>query len=378
MVLVSEYVCGLLRPEERPPVHALLSKNDQALSQALAWEKELLTLVDALPRVQPSTALLERLQRSLGIGPPPAMQAPSQPQLLQRPSREPSTTADCEPVASQQRPSPAPSAARPERKAVATGKTTPAFSTQEVHRSTSAAAPEVQASRPKHPQVATTPSSPPPANTKVAVGAETSQPAEAPASKGEALPQRTDKTTTASETRALIRKLWLWRMLAISAAAAAVIAFVLPGEPPPPPVQVVKVAPTRAAILQAPGTSSTPAWTATLGPEGNLMMRPLVYTEVPAGSQALLWTRSTQIPEPRLLGKIDPNQPVQVPAAQLGALADDQLLEITLETDEDVARGKPNGPILFIGQMTMFGSEGAAVPSGTAATSTPNAGLIAQ
>src|SRR5690606_29486126 len=87
------------------------------------------------------------------------------------------------------------------------------------------------------------------------------------------------------------------------------------------------------------------------------MMRPLVHTEVPVGSQTLLWTRSETIPEPRLLGRIDPNRPVQVPAAQLGAIAEDQLLEITLEKDADAAAGVPNGPILVIGCMASFGAE---------------------
>jgi len=174
----------------------------------------------------------------------------------------------------------------------------------------------------------------------------------------------------------MVRKLWLWRLISLCAASAAVAGFMLPGEPPPPPVQVIKVAPTRAAILQAPGSTSTPGWTATLDPHGNLMMRPLVHTEVPAGSQAMLWTRSPAIPEPRPLGRIDPNRPVQVPAAQLGALAQDQLLEITLERDEDAAQAVANGPILFIGQMTVFGSE--ASPDDASAAGKASAGPVTQ
>src|SRR5690606_15208400 len=97
----------------------------------------------------------------------------------------------------------------------------------------------------------------------------------------------------------------VWRLIGLSATAAAIVGLMLPAEPPPPPVQVIKVAPTRAAILLAPGTSSTPAWTATFDTDGNLMMQPLVHTEVPTGRQALLWTRSERVPDPRLLGSID-------------------------------------------------------------------------
>jgi anti-sigma-K factor RskA len=131
------------------------------------------------------------------------------------------------------------------------------------------------------------------------------------------------------------------------------------------------VAPTRAAILMAPGTTSTPGWTVTLDHEGNLLMQPLVHTQVDPGSQVLLWTRRETIPEPRLLGRIDPNRPVQVPASQLGIVADDQLFEITLETDEDARNGVAHGPILYIGQMTIFGSENALPGSVSQMSSTP-------
>src|SRR5690606_15671313 len=168
-------------------------------------------------------------------------------------------------------------------------------------------------------------------------------------------------TRTAREHQ-LGRKLWMWRLIGVTATAAALVGFMLPNEPPPPQVQVVKLALTRASFMQVPGSNSTPGWTATLDAQGNLIMQPLVQTEVPSGSQALLWTRSARIPEPRLLGAIDPNKPLQVPAERLGAIADDQLLEITLETDEDAANHVANGPILFIGQMTVFGAEGSVTP----------------
>ena len=352
-VLVSEYVCGLLKSEERPQVHALLSRDDEALAVALEWEKELLSLVDALPRANPSPALRERLQRSLGIGPPPALQPPPQPQLLQRLSRDPHS----EVVGSAPAPTPKPS----ERREPAASKAEP------LQKSPT----EIEAPEKRPPEASTaasaapTPPLPPAAADSALIPEQTKQKVRQPKStkSTSAVERRETAGENTSERKTLQRKLWFWRLIGLSATVAAIVGFVLPGEPPPPPVQVVKVAPTRAAILQAPGTTSTPAWTATLNPNGDLMMQPLVHTEVPAGRQALLWTRSTTIPEPRLLGRIDPNLPVQVPAAQLGALAEDQLLEITLETDEDAAKAIPNGPILFIGQMTVFGSEGAAVAS---------------
>lgn len=362
-LLVGEYVCGLLTPEERPPVHVLLSKDDQALEQALVWENELLALVDALPAVPPPPTLRERLQQTLGIGPAPtipAFQPPPQPQLLRRPSApapQPSP-----PVPPKSAPAPQLASATPKR----TDGTAPnpneglgdASVPNPAHTNHSVPPAESDARTTNAGEAAPKAAS---ASTLSAAGLNSDH---APAKFTASSEQNASSASTVAtaDVRRLERKLWLWRMVSVAACAAALVGFILPGEPPPPPAQVVKVAPTRAAILQAPGTSSTPGWTATLGPEGDLMMRPLVYTEVPAGSQTLLWTRSAHIPQARLLGRIDPNQPVQVPASQLGVLADDQLLEITLEKDEDAASGQPNGPVLFIGQMTVFGSEAAAAP----------------
>lgn len=413
---IAEYVCGLLKPEEHAEVHVLLSRDDAALAEALAWEAALLALVDALPPVPPEPAVRERLQRTLDIGPPPALQPPSQPQLLRRPSREPANRAAAATRATATAPvtvpTPQPSLAdshlseMPETSeadtsqpsSYADGHHQAAGLLQDAPVSPPTLADAPEAGKKNRPSLtATVPGSAPgnrpslpadkpastgPIQTDVAPAVQSSpaavfskapepafhpaaaQPetdATAPAS--EPVPSAISRPADASPNRGASRQLWLWRLIAICAAGAAVAGFLRPNEPPPPPVQIVKVAPTRAAILQAPGTTSTPGWTATLGPEGNLMMQPLVYTEVPAGSQVLLWTRSERVPEPRLLGRIDPNQTVQVPAQQLGALSDNQLLEITLETDEDAAQGVPQGPILFIGQMTVFGSEGAASPA---------------
>jgi len=369
-ILIAEYVCGLLKPEEHAQLHVLLSRDDQALAQALAWEEDLLALVDALPPVPPQAALRERLQRTLGIAPPAAH--PPAP-LLRRPSREPGAQPEAalEPMTQvQAEPEPVPEAS------AAVAEVLPVAAPETAEASSAAPIPATYGDG--HHQAAglladTAEREPPPAAATPPVSKTRTQAERpvrtAPATEAtQAPPDPAPTTADPHLVRSLGRKLWLWRLIGICATGAAIAGFMRPSEPPPPPVQIIKVAPTRAAILQAPGTSSTPGWTATLGPEGNLMMQPLVHTEVPVGSQALLWTRSERIPEPRLLGRIDPNQPVQVPAAQLGVLADDQLLEITLETDEDAVQGQPNGPILFIGRMTVFGSEGAASPTADNAT----------
>jgi len=378
-IQVAEYVCGLLRPDEHAQAHLLLSRDDQALALALAWEERLLALVDALPRAQPDPALRERLQRTLGIGPAPVFQPPPQPQLLRRKSVEPATVPESRPAVPPTRATDngAPTATSGRKTSVrvaSSGQPAAAgMQTGAKHAGEPASgrplrqkAPKPEASS-RHPEQDSLPEPPQAAERAQAIQSEVAQKA---AGNNRPIPASRIGDSDEKQRRALVRKLWLWRLIGLCAVSAAAVGFMLPGEPPPPPVQIVKVAPTRAAILQAPGSSSTPGWTATLDPQGNLMMRPLVQTEVPAGRQALLWTRSAAIPEPRLLGRIDPNQPIQVPSAQLGALADDQLLEITLERDEDAAEGTPNGPILFIGRMTVFGSELAGAPASTDATAT--------
>lgn len=377
-IQLAEYVCGLLKSEEHAQIHVLLSRDDQALAVALAWEERLLALVDALPREQPDPALRKRLQRTLGIGPAPAFQPPPQPQLLQRPSVEPTTRprpatpiADTPSVASS-RPTGGGTASSRQPEIADTEK--PATPTAQTPAATPAPnTPPTVASGtvPPKPLPSTTqrtarPSATDPgANKKNSVKHEPTQ-AQVTQASAQATetqhPHHADDLPATQRHQALLRKLWFWRLVTLCATTAAVLAFIMPGEPPPPPVQIVKLAPTRAAILQAPGTSSTPGWSATLDPQGNLMLQPLVPTEVPAGHQVLLWTRSATLPTPRLLGRIDPNRAVQVPSEQLGVLADDQLLEITLETDADAAQGQPNGPILFIGQMIMFGADPKAVP----------------
>ena len=432
-VRVAEYVCGLLEPTEHAQVHVLLSRDDNALGVALAWEDELLSLVDALPPEHPPAGLRQGLQRTLGIGPPPA---PPQTQLLRRRSLEAgATSADASPAASLAAGSEASksmAASNVARSQAAAEAPSEANAGESALRAaaTSATAGDASAATTAtataYPFDHTTQAKPePPAATTISRVAAAEPPRHAGASQAPAHPASAPRATTASPTdaasspssaggaasaqrpsgspragvnveagaglpppanhgstertpreRVLNRKLWFWRLIGLAATAAAIVGFMIPREPPPPPVNIVKVAPTRAAILLAPGTSSTPAWTATFDADGNLMMQPLVNTEVPAGSQTLLWTRSARIPEPRLLGAIDPNRPVQVPAATFGQPADDQLLEITLETDEDAVSGTPNGPILYIGQMTTFGSEASATGAagGTPGTSRGTSG----
>lgn len=64
--LIGEYVLGLLDEPEASEVRELIEHDRAAARMALEWEHHLLDLADALPAQQPSPALWQRLQQSLG------------------------------------------------------------------------------------------------------------------------------------------------------------------------------------------------------------------------------------------------------------------------------------------------------------------------
>ncbi len=150
--------------------------------------------------------------------------------------------------------------------------------------------------------------------------------------------------------------IWAWRIASALFAAIALALAVMPAKPVEPPVTIVQVAPTQAAILQAPGQSSTPGWVVTIDPQRNILMQPQVRSDIAADASVQLWTHNKSLPQPRSLGLIDPNQPVTVPASLMGELAPDQIFEMTLEPAGGSPNGSPTGPILFIGRTVTFGT----------------------
>jgi anti-sigma-K factor RskA len=121
-------------------------------------------------------------------------------------------------------------------------------------------------------------------------------------------------------------------------------------DPAPQTPQAPQALPPQLAILQAPGQSSTPAWTVMFDAQHNLVFKPLVHSDIPATSSAQLWTHPIESATPRSLGVIDPNQPTKIAAADVGEIVPGQIFEITLEPQGGSATG-PTGPVLFIGRM---------------------------
>lgn len=133
-------------------------------------------------------------------------------------------------------------------------------------------------------------------------------------------------------------------------------------KPDIPAIQIVQVAPTQAAILQTPGQSSTPGWLVTVDSHGTVRLDPQVKTSLQPDEAVQLWTRTADGQDSRSLGLLDPNQAVTIPAKLIGAVVPGQIFEMTLERKEGSASGKPEGPILFIGQMVTFGIQSSSKP----------------
>lgn len=161
-------------------------------------------------------------------------------------------------------------------------------------------------------------------------------------------------------------KLRSWRTTAVLLGIAVVVLAIFLARawsrPEVPPVQIVRVAPTQAAILQAPSDSSTPGWLMTVDTLGNVRLDPKVRTDIQPSEAVQLWTRAPNDQASRSLGLIDPNRAVTIPAAIIGALQPDQIFEMTLEQKDGSASGRPKGPVLFIGRLVIFGAQSLSTP----------------
>ncbi|MBP6018131.1 MAG: anti-sigma factor [Burkholderiaceae bacterium] len=325
-MLIAEYTLGLLTPTETAQAQRLLGSDPQAVVDALKWEQAFLELTDRLAPAQLSDSLWEEIAQALGMDATAIAAYPL-------PLRPEQTAIDNSPPVDLQQaaPSIAPTVA-----AVAPAILTPATAPQVAtpFASPTPTVPAANASEPApapiaSPQVSSKPSKRQQANTK--------KPADQTASTG-------------------------WRLqpkhigLAAGLLAIAILASrLIPGTPAVPPITILEVAPTLAAILQAPGHSSTPGWVVTMTPHGDVLLHPRVQTETPDQTSVQLWTYSLGLPEPRSLGLIDPNLPVTVPASLMGAIASDQIFEMTQEPEGGSASAGPSGPVLFIGQVVTFG-----------------------
>lgn len=325
-ILIAEYTLGLLNSHETSQAQQLLGEDALAAAIALKWEKNFLDLVDLLPPVNPGPQSLQRLQATLGhTAKSPPKQSPTAPAVAVPP------------------PVPASPPLRP-----ATMQAPPSARKTEHETLTVAAALRTREKSVEHRQHEA--SVPAPEKSKPA-GTPGAQSATASTPKAQA------GTKPVPEPASEVKKgnIWLWRIASGVFASVAIVLGLMPSEPVAPPITVVEVAPTRAAIMQAPGQSSTPGWVVTVDPQGNVLMNPQVRSDIPADASVQLWTYNKTMAQPRSLGLIDVNQPVTVPATLMGEIGPDQLFEMTQEPAGGSPTASPSGPILFIGRIVTFG-----------------------
>jgi anti-sigma-K factor RskA len=357
-ILIAEYTLGLLDPQELAQAHNLLGQDADAVVQALAWEQRFLELTDLLAPVDPSPLLLAKIQTSLGHdttpGPSSLYRKPAHTPPIDLKAHDASTTErkkkKVQRATERVRNEPSLSASRSDGNPSETGtRATPPAEASGPTSSSSTATAGISAMATGHhdagtaspAEIAAAPAASPVLNTGTAItgGAKTAAPSPKPESRG----------------KSMHGNIWIWRAASVVFAAIALALGLMPAKPVAPPITVVEVAPTRAAILQAPGQSSTPGWTVTIDPKQNVLLDPQVRSDIPADTSVQLWTHNKNLPQPRSLGLIDPNKPVTVPAALMGQVSADQIFEMTLEPAGGSPTAAPTGPILFIGRVVTFG-----------------------
>lgn len=323
-VLIAEYTLGLLNQQETAQAQALLNSDPQAVVIALKWEGALLDLADRLdPAVLPDN-LWQEISNTLDFDP---IQANVTPVNIV-------STASSANTASVSVTTPVPETKQQTADPVHNLSTpTPAQPTATV----TAAKPLPLRPEPQSP-------------TKII----DSSPATLAAkhAKKEAKPNN-KKQPRRTDWRRNVGQFFLASVILLAVVFTALA--LIPRTPALPPVTVIEVTPKQAAILQAPGQSSTPGWVVTISPSNDVQLNPQVHTDIPEDANVQLWTYNKHSPTPRSLGLIDPNQPVTVPAALMGAIGEQQFFEMTQETAGGSVTGLPSGPVLFIGRIVTFG-----------------------
>lgn len=84
------------------------------------------------------------------------------------------------------------------------------------------------------------------------------------------------------------------------------------------------------------------------------MLQPQVDIVVPDSDKVYLWTYLEHLPQPRLLGVVDPHRPLTLPVEVTGEVVPGQIFEMTQEPGSSNPR-EPTGPILFIGRTVNLG-----------------------
>ena len=288
-LLIAQYTLGSLQGNEERKVRDLVNTSDEAAALALHWETVLLSMADRLPPVTPDPLVLARIQRTLNL-----------------PRFDPET----QPLA------------RPE---------TPPVS------------PDVPAS-PPHERVA-------PRKEKQAARIE---PALTETHHAATQPVKTRRRTVPLVYRrpmvllaaaALAGSVWLGYTM-LGSNPFDVAGTSAPKSPAPAPAPQ----PVFFAVLQPPGSSSTPGWILTQTGQQHLRAEPRLQSQVSSDQALALWARTTDSAQTQFLGWLNDAVINDITLPDTVVADDTALFEITLEKSDADTRRPPEGDVLFIGQ----------------------------
>lgn len=347
-LFIAEYTLGLLETDQLAQAHSLLGSDDAAVTCSLQWEERLLGLTDALTPLHASNQLLNRIQKTLSL---PLDAAASTPIRSSASAPKPAnvrsiSTPPAAPLSVTQSGAThdfQPRLIKPDSASAAA-----ADSANTAKQELNA---DATGNKPGRPEAIGNPD----AAQSDAVLANT-----APTDFAASFEPKPDRPPMSRPSA--WRSLWLWRALS-AALAILVVVLALPentfkGEPasnaqlqPPtlPAPEIIQV-----AIMQAPGSSSTPGWVLTIDTRQNIVLRPQVEIVVPEAESMYLWTYNEHAPQPRLLGLVDPQRSLSIPVEVAGELSPGQIFEMTQEPNS-APPYQPEGPILFIGRTVSLG-----------------------
>ncbi|MEZ2720851.1 anti-sigma factor domain-containing protein [Paenalcaligenes hominis] len=330
LIVLGEYCLGLLNTAtEASAAHQLLQTDTTAAQDLLLWEDVFSHLTACLPTLSPPAYVLSRIYQDLGL---PLSQALA-------PSENPVTPK------TQSTAAPTPSASlleilhneAPSNGASVSATPTSKSSPTPAYGNLSSPDPVFKTPEPEAPE------DPP---------AVFMDPPPVPASFGEQT--KAELAEAAYEPTAPLKRKtkigwWVAGGTLAALSAFAIWAFM----PKAPVVQLVQMSPQAGAVLQAPGQSATPGWILSVDAEGHVLLSPQVRTELEADQIVQLWTQLPNDTQIRSLGRINPNQPVTLPAELIGPVEVGQIFEMTLESGQGVSA--PSGSILFLGRIVRFG-----------------------
>ncbi len=376
-ILIAEYTLGLLTPQETAHVHTLMANDSAAAVTALNWESSFLKLVDALEPVPPSTHVLKQIQTALGHSPSPPsgrLLRPAAPDIqVPDATSEPARLADKKKAEAKQRIEPSIIGGKQTVEVDAAGNSAPTSTPAGDARSESRVFTNEVPSGQREEATPTAPEHAPirPQASGAGGGNLSNQGGAAIGAASISIDNQAGDSPKASEHMAAastvenvqnsirngLSALWnapvIWRTLVV---LLAIGCTALALKPDPPLIHITEIAPTHAAVLSAPGTSSTPGWVLTIDTANKVLLTPQVSTEIGGQNAVQLWTQNAQDSSPRSLGLIDANRPVIIKANDIGVVQPSQLFEMTLEAQGGSPTGQPTGPVLFIGRVVLFGS----------------------